>query len=92
MTTKIWFRNIPAVFLCMMMVFQAGTGTVTGAVREREREEGQARTYIVQADTEKKIEALDQRYGEGETVSEQYERCRFHYTGTDSPSGKGAGE
>ncbi len=70
MTTKIWFRNIPAVFLCMMMVFQAGTGTVTGAVREREREEGQARTYIVQADTEKKIEALDQRYGEGETVSE----------------------
>lgn len=70
MVMKTWIRNITAVSLSMMMVFQLGTGAASVTAQEKGQEKEQMRTYIVQADTEKKMTALGQRYEEGETISE----------------------
>lgn len=73
------WKKVPAVLISMALVLSTGAGgvgTVTvdvhaegGSTAVASGREEQTQTYIVKTTTEKKLDALDTKYEEGETIS-----------------------
>lgn len=75
MAFRKWKKDL-AVLISMALVLSAGAGTVTvdvhaegGSTAVVSGREEQTQTYIVKTTTEKKLDALDTKYEEGETIS-----------------------